>query len=311
MDFVLKNKWNSCNKFRQYLMCTEGSTIAEATQDLFWGVGVAPNLAQFTRPSIFLGKNQLGRALMSIRNYVSLNELTKPDDIFNHLCPPIKLASSSPASTSVTVTPLSLVPDTASSSGSEGELIKCMKTILDDKSLNSEATTNLQEPLLSQLPNKPPRKTKTKPVSVSCSISVHIANYTDDRSVLCDIDPDLYYYYHNNSIKSEYYTEKQFNNTFSDNNNLSILHLNIRSVPLHFSEFLCFLDTLDIEFKIIALSETGINIHHAVYNITHNLEMDHRHTRRGGGVSLYIHNILQYKIRKDLVIGDVVNSVFI
>ena len=49
---------------------------------------------------------------------------------------------------------------------SEGEPIKCMKTILDDKSLNSEATTNLQEPLHSQLPNKPPRKTKTKPVSV-------------------------------------------------------------------------------------------------------------------------------------------------
>ena len=143
--------------------------------------------------------------------------------------------------------------------------------------------------------------------------SVHKANYTEhDRSVLCDIDPDLYYYYHNNSIKSEYYTEKQFNNTFSDNNNLSILHLNIRSVPLHFSEFLCYLDTVDLEFKIIALSETGINNHHAVYNITHyNLEMDHRHKRRGGGVSLYIHNILQYKIRKDLVIGDVVNSVFI
>ena len=143
--------------------------------------------------------------------------------------------------------------------------------------------------------------------------SVHKANYTEhDRSVLCDIDPDLNYYYHNNSIKSEYYTEKQFNNTFSDNNNLSILHLNIRSVPLHFSEFLCYLDTLDIEFKIIALSETGINNHYAVYNITpYNLEMDHRHTRRGGGVSLYIHNILQYKIRKDLVIGDVVNSVFI
>ena len=92
MDFVLKNKWNSCNTFRQSLMCTEGSTIAEATQDLFWGVGVAPNLAQFTRPSRFLGKNQLGRALMSIRNYVSLNELTKPDDIFTHLCPPHKIS---------------------------------------------------------------------------------------------------------------------------------------------------------------------------------------------------------------------------
>ena len=106
--------------------------------------------------------------------------------------------------------------------------------------------------------------------------------------------------------------KKQLNNTFSDNNNLSIFHLNIRSLPLHFSEFLCYLDTLDLEFKIIALSETGINNHHAVYNITHyNLEMDHRQKRRGGGVSLYIHNVIQYKIRKDLVIGDVVNSVFI
>ena len=28
-------------------------------------------------------------------------------------------------------------------------------------------------------------------------------------------------------------------------------------------------------------------------------------------MSLYIHHILQYKIRNDLVIGDVVNSVFI
>ena len=143
--------------------------------------------------------------------------------------------------------------------------------------------------------------------------SVLNANYTEHgRSVLCDIDPDLNYYYHNNSIKSEYYTEKLFNYTFSDNNNLSILHLNIRSVSLHFSEFMGYLDTLDLKFKIIALSETGINNHHAVYNITHyHLEMDHRHKRRGGGVSLYIHNILQYKIQKNLVIGNVVNSVCI
>ena len=33
--------------------------------------------------------------------------------------------------------------------------------------------------------------------------SVHKSNYTKhDRSVLCDIDPDLNYYYDNNSIKS-------------------------------------------------------------------------------------------------------------
>ena len=34
------------------------------------------------------------------------------------------------------------------------------------KSLNSEATTHMQGPLHSQFPNKPPRKIKTKPVSV-------------------------------------------------------------------------------------------------------------------------------------------------
>ena len=71
--------------------------------------------------------------------------------------------------------------------------------------------------------------------------SVHKANDTKrDRSVMCDNDPDHNYYDHNNIIKSEYYTEKLFNNTFSDNNNLYILHLNIRSVPLDFSELLCY-----------------------------------------------------------------------
>ena len=39
--------------------------------------------------------------------------------------------------------------------------------------------------------------------------------------------------------------------------------------------------------------------------------MDSRHKRRGGGVSIYIHNIIKYKIRTVLVISDVVNSVFI
>ena len=42
-----------------------------------------------------------------------------------------------------------------------------------------------------------------------------------------------------------------------------------------------YIKKLDLEFKIIALSETGIHKHHAVYNITHyNLEMDYRHKRR-------------------------------
>ena len=90
------------------------------------------------------------------------------------------------------------------------------------------------------------------------------------------------------------------------------MHLNIRSVPLHFTELLCYLDNLDIEFKIIALSETALNNTHIIYSIpSYNCEMDYRAKKKGGGVSLYIHNALQYKIRNDLQLGGEVNSVFI
>ena len=135
---------------------------------------------------------------------------------------------------------------------------------------------------------------------------------TFDRSILCDIDPDINYLNTCNLMNSEYYNETTFNNTFNRNTNLSMFHLNIRSVPLHFSELLAYLDVLDIDFNIIALSETAINSTHALYNIpNYNVEMNYREKKRGGGVSMYINNILQYKLRNDLQLGGDVNSVFI
>ena len=74
MQDVLKLKWNSCSKFRHALMATIGIVVAEATQDSFWGVGVAPNLAQETRRDKFLGENHLGRLLMGLRDYVASRE---------------------------------------------------------------------------------------------------------------------------------------------------------------------------------------------------------------------------------------------
>ena len=71
MENALKLKWNSCAKFRHVLMQTSGMAIAEATQDTFWGVGVAPNLAQETRRGKFIGDNHLGRLLMGLRDYVA------------------------------------------------------------------------------------------------------------------------------------------------------------------------------------------------------------------------------------------------
>ncbi len=71
MAYILKVKWNNCGKFRQALMQTEGMVIAEATACAYWGVGVAPNLAQHTKPSKFLGQNHMGKLQMALRDYVT------------------------------------------------------------------------------------------------------------------------------------------------------------------------------------------------------------------------------------------------
>ena len=92
-------------------------------------------------------------------------------------------------------------------------------------------------------------------------------------------------------------------------------HLNIRNLPEHFIEFTTYIDNLNIDFKIIALSETWLKPHH-IDNIIpiYNIENELRIKRRGGGVSLYIHNSLQYKVRNNFKIGndqETINSVFV
>ena len=134
-----------------------------------------------------------------------------------------------------------------------------------------------------------------------------------DQSILNDIDPDF-----NGlnaikkSIHSDYYNEITFKNKHEKNSNFSLLHLNLRSAVTHFTEFLCYLDTLDFEFKVIALSETAINdtsINDRIPN--YNCEMNIRCNKKGGGVNLYVHNTFQYKLRNDLLLGGFVNSVFV
>ena len=111
--------------------------------------------------------------------------------------------------------------------------------------------------IMANLNNRVPQLPYT--LDTGGSVVTKYDNY--DRSLLSDIDPNFNYLHYNN-LNSEYYNEQKFNSEFGNNLNFSLMHLNIRSVPLHFTEFLCYLDTLDIEFKIIALSETAINSTH-------------------------------------------------
>ena len=137
-----------------------------------------------------------------------------------------------------------------------------------------------------------------------------------DQSALNDIDPDLNYFITDiRSLNTPYFDDQTFKEKFKFNNTLSMYHLNIRSLPEHFIEFTAYIEHLNIDFKIIALSETWLKPHHIDYIIpNYNIENELRIKRRGGGVSLYIHNSLQYKVRKDLKIGndqETINSVFV
>ena len=66
--------------------------------------------------------------------------------------------------------------------------------------------------------------------------------------------------------------------------NLSLFHLNIRSIPDQFLEFTSFLDVLDVELKVIALSETWIKAHHINYNLpNYNMKQNYRIKKKEEG----------------------------
>ena len=110
---------------------------------------------------------------------------------------------------------------------------------------------------------------------------------THEQSVLNKIDPDINYLNTQTIINNtKYYTEHSFRKKIVKTTNLSLFHLNIRSIPDHFLEFTSFLDVLD-ELKVIALSETWIKAHHINYNLpNYNMEQNYRIKKRGGGVCL-------------------------
>ena len=53
-----------------------------------------------------------------------------------------------------------------------------------------------------------------------------------DRSILCDIHPDLNFLDSPCKVNAEYYTEQSFNGNFSNGFIFSLMHLNIRNIML-------------------------------------------------------------------------------
>jgi len=130
----------------------------------------------------------------------------------------------------------------------------------------------------------------------------------DTRSILNDIDPDVNLINGLNVAECKYYTEDLFHDMIASNphlvNNMSLLHLNVRSIPKNFDSLTNYLHSLNHCFDIIGITETWhssstIDLYDMPgYKCIHK----YRDTRKGGGVTYYIRNNIDYKVRSDL--GD-------
>ena len=108
-----------------------------------------------------------------------------------------------------------------------------------------------------------------------------------------DIDPDTNCLVKRISgVKCHYYTEESFNSALQKehvhSDDLSLLHINIRSIRNKFDELSDYLASLKNDFSIIGLTETWLTENCAnMYNISnYNLLTANRRNKSGGGVGM-------------------------
>lgn len=147
----------------------------------------------------------------------------------------------------------------------------------------------------------------------SVQYNVNNSDREFDRTIFANIDPDMNLL---NSSETVYYNEDTFNAKCQKMNFLSLIHINICSIPKNFKRFELFLENLKHEFHIICCSESWFKEsskdRHTPKGYNH--VYDFRPKKRGGGTSIFIKNNLQYVERGDLKLDinvDCVNSCFI
>ena len=123
-----------------------------------------------------------------------------------------------------------------------------------------------------------------------------------DYSALGNIDPDLNILFDNNTMNCKYFTEMEFNNYFASDN-FSLFNLNIRSLPKNVVNLQPFLEGININFSVLSFTETWLTEYNiSLHNFTgysHVYKL--RGKRRGGGVSMFINNRLNFQVRNDIL----------
>ena len=126
------------------------------------------------------------------------------------------------------------------------------------------------------------------------------------QSGLTDIDPDSHF----SSSVVNYYSANALNNlSITDPflvENFSTIFLNIRSAMANLDSFHDYLQTLSVNFSVIALAETWLNNdnEHLCTLPDYTYHGIIREGRGGGGVALLLHNSLRFKPRPEMTFTD-------
>ena len=147
--------------------------------------------------------------------------------------------------------------------------------------------------------------------------SLHFNPLSNDNLTLqsFDIDPDQQFY---TNSSSHFYVSDQFNelsNKFSSS--FSLLHLNARSLNHNLSRLTDFLNSIDLTFSVIGITETWLQdttendkynpIQIPGYNFIHNYRKD----KKGGGVGFFINHSIEYRHDLEFFDCEVFESIFI
>ena len=117
---------------------------------------------------------------------------------------------------------------------------------------------------------------------------------------------------------SGYMVEEDLNNrvtSFGDKTNFSIIHFNTRSLMRNFDQLNLLLRNLNMPFSVIGVSKTWLTDCAAEHvNIRgYNFVSNHRKSKTGNGVGIYLQNSLEYKLLKECKFSDpdVIESLFL
>ena len=107
-----------------------------------------------------------------------------------------------------------------------------------------------------------------------------------------DLDPDNNFLNNlfgttDSNEQSPYFTVEQLNKLDDSPRSFSVINVNIRSYRYHIDEYLIFLQSLTLEFKVLVFTESWLNSDDSITPINGYIGYHTFREGRGGGVSVF------------------------